>query len=252
MVHGNGCDARRRESHDPALFTAFPSRIRSAWRVRPTGPRADQGCGQVVGRAWVQERQPGRNAARDAPARKRHEADPERRVDRTPGNRDRTLHIRDTRRPARPRVGRQPALLLPFPLGRRETASSTHPPDRPPPNNFRPFLRSLPYAYDLRCIARNAVFRRSARSLAGAVYHEPNYILKPYRRSDDRQLPRPVASAFPGTPPGGARPLPGPQPGKIVCARRPASSRSAISSGAKCWTRSPSIPRRGYGAGRRR
>jgi glycosyltransferase involved in cell wall biosynthesis len=49
-----------------------------------------------------------------------------------------------------------------------------------PSNNFRPFLRSLPYAYDLRCIARNAVFRRSARALAGAVYHEPNYILKPF------------------------------------------------------------------------
>jgi glycosyltransferase involved in cell wall biosynthesis len=50
----------------------------------------------------------------------------------------------------------------------------------PAPNRVRPFLRSLPYAYELRCIARNAVFRRSARSLAGAVYHEPNYILKPY------------------------------------------------------------------------
>jgi glycosyltransferase involved in cell wall biosynthesis len=50
----------------------------------------------------------------------------------------------------------------------------------PAPNKVRPFLRSLPYAYELRCIARNAVFRRSARSLVGAVYHEPNYILKPY------------------------------------------------------------------------
>jgi glycosyltransferase involved in cell wall biosynthesis len=50
----------------------------------------------------------------------------------------------------------------------------------PAASKFRPFLRSLPYAYELRCIARNAVFRRSARSLAGAVYHEPNYILKPY------------------------------------------------------------------------
>jgi glycosyltransferase involved in cell wall biosynthesis len=50
----------------------------------------------------------------------------------------------------------------------------------PAPNRVRPFLRSLPYAYELRCIARNAVFRRSARSLVGAVYHEPNYILKPY------------------------------------------------------------------------
>jgi glycosyltransferase involved in cell wall biosynthesis len=50
----------------------------------------------------------------------------------------------------------------------------------PSPNRVRPFLRSLPYAYELRCIARNAVFRRSARSLVGAVYHEPNYILKPY------------------------------------------------------------------------
>ena len=49
----------------------------------------------------------------------------------------------------------------------------------PAPNKVRPFLRSLPYAYELRCIARNAVFRRSARSLTGAVYHEPNYILKP-------------------------------------------------------------------------
>lgn len=56
------------------------------------------------------------------------------------------------------------------------TASS----DPSPPGNFRPFLRSLPYAYDLRVIARNAVFRRSARALAGAVYHEPNYILKPF------------------------------------------------------------------------
>jgi alpha-1,3-rhamnosyl/mannosyltransferase len=60
---------------------------------------------------------------------------------------------------------------------RRVIEASSEP---PPPNNFRPFLRSLPYAYDLRCIARNAVFRRSAKSLAGAVYHEPNYILKPY------------------------------------------------------------------------
>jgi alpha-1,3-rhamnosyl/mannosyltransferase len=49
----------------------------------------------------------------------------------------------------------------------------------PAPNRVRPFLRSLPYAYELRCIARNAVFRRSAKSLVGAVYHEPNYILKP-------------------------------------------------------------------------
>ena len=49
-----------------------------------------------------------------------------------------------------------------------------------PSNSLRPFLRSLPYAYDLRCIARNAVFRRSAKALAGAVYHEPNYILKPF------------------------------------------------------------------------
>ncbi|EWY36494.1 elongation factor GreAB [Skermanella stibiiresistens SB22] len=47
-------------------------------------------------------------------------------------------------------------------------------------NRVRPFLRSVPYAYDLRCVARNAVFKRSARKFTGAVYHEPNYILKPY------------------------------------------------------------------------
>jgi glycosyltransferase involved in cell wall biosynthesis len=48
------------------------------------------------------------------------------------------------------------------------------------PNRVRPFVRSLPYAYELRCIARNAMFQWSARSFTGAVYHEPNYILKPY------------------------------------------------------------------------
>jgi glycosyltransferase involved in cell wall biosynthesis len=50
----------------------------------------------------------------------------------------------------------------------------------PAPNRVRPFLRSLPFAYDLRVIARNAMFKWSARSFGGAVYHEPNYILKPY------------------------------------------------------------------------
>ncbi|UEM21457.1 glycosyltransferase family 4 protein [Skermanella mucosa] len=56
------------------------------------------------------------------------------------------------------------------------TASAEQPGD----SRIRPFLRSLPYAYEMRCIARNAVFRRSARRFKGAVYHEPNYILKPF------------------------------------------------------------------------
>ena len=103
----------------------------------------------------------------------------------------------------------------------------------PVPNRVRPFLRSLPYAYELRCIARNAVFRRSAKSLVGAVYHEPNYILKPYdgptivNCHDLSHLlfpehhRRSASATWIAT-------------WKSLCARRPASSRSAISSGRKC------------------
>ncbi|WP_158043457.1 glycosyltransferase family 4 protein [Skermanella pratensis] len=52
--------------------------------------------------------------------------------------------------------------------------------EQPGESRIRPLLRSLPYAYEMRLLARNAVFRRSARKIRGAVYHEPNFILKSF------------------------------------------------------------------------
>jgi alpha-1,3-rhamnosyl/mannosyltransferase len=41
-------------------------------------------------------------------------------------------------------------------------------------------LRSLPFVYDLYARYNAAIFHRKAKTIKNAVYHEPNYILKPF------------------------------------------------------------------------
>lgn len=45
---------------------------------------------------------------------------------------------------------------------------------------LRRFLRGLPGAYQVRNAYRDWAFRRSFNGQSGEVYHEPNYILRPY------------------------------------------------------------------------
>jgi glycosyltransferase involved in cell wall biosynthesis len=49
-----------------------------------------------------------------------------------------------------------------------------------PPTDWRAVLRRVPFAYQAREAWRNALLRASERKRLGAVYHEPNFILKAY------------------------------------------------------------------------
>lgn len=45
---------------------------------------------------------------------------------------------------------------------------------------LRATVRRLPMAYRLRSSLRNYFFQRTVRTLGNAIYHEPNYVLKPF------------------------------------------------------------------------
>jgi glycosyltransferase involved in cell wall biosynthesis len=50
----------------------------------------------------------------------------------------------------------------------------------PVSTRFRNIIRSLPGAYPLRCRMRDLAFTWRARPLGRTVYHEPNYVLRPF------------------------------------------------------------------------
>ncbi len=47
-------------------------------------------------------------------------------------------------------------------------------------SRLRGVVRAIPGAYPLRCEIRNMAFRLRAKALSGCVYHEPNYVLRPF------------------------------------------------------------------------
>jgi len=54
-------------------------------------------------------------------------------------------------------------------------------PARPPgAGALRRVIRAVPGAYPLRCAVRDWVFLRKSRSMGRFVYHEPNYVLRPF------------------------------------------------------------------------
>jgi len=53
----------------------------------------------------------------------------------------------------------------------------------PTRTRLRRMVRAVPGAYPLRCRMRDLAFLWRARSLGAAVYHEPNYVLRPFHGS---------------------------------------------------------------------
>lgn len=66
-------------------------------------------------------------------------------------------------------------------LATQQSSSHAEAGKRRPPGGLRELARGMPLAYNAREIWRNSALRLKAGSLAGHVYHEPNFILKPHR-----------------------------------------------------------------------